>query len=169
MTQKFKPMQKQILQLTYEVYENPAALQAVEQHVLQKAIAARANAYAPYSGFQVGAAVKLLNGEIIIGSNQENAAYPSGLCAERVAMFAAGSQFPNVPFQILAITASNPNGQPVSSPVGSCGACRQVIFEYFERFQQPFVTLLFGEEGAVFRITAPQFFLPLSFSKDALK
>jgi cytidine deaminase len=162
-------MENRILQLEYQKFETIADLPLEEQLVLQQAIEARATAYAPYSGFKVGAAVKLENQKIVTGSNQENAAYPSGLCAERVAMFAAGAQFPDIPFEILAITASNPKGQPVTNPVGSCGACRQVIFEYFERFQKPFITLLFGETGPIFRIENPGFFLPLSFTKDALK
>lgn len=162
-------MENKIIQLQYQKLDSIEALSKDEQVVLQTAIQARATAYAPYSGFQVGAAIMLENQEIVTGSNQENAAYPSGLCAERVAMFAAGAHFPNIPFQILAITASNPNGQPVSNPVGSCGACRQVIFEYFERFQKPFTTILFGEAGPIYRIESPDFFLPLSFTKDALK
>jgi cytidine deaminase len=161
-------MQKKSIQFEFEVFDDLQALEAGERKVLELAIAARSQAYAPYSGFQVGACVQLENGKLVSGANQENAAYPSGLCAERVAMFHAGAQFPEIPFEILAISASNTKGGPISTPVGSCGACRQVIHEYRTRFAKPFVILLYGDSGQVFRISEPLDLLPLSFDANLL-
>ena len=106
-------------------------LSDAERHLVELAIEATSRSYAPYSHFNVGAAVLLANGQEIIGCNQENAAYPSGLCAERTALFAAGAQYPNVPVKMLAIAARGTDGELQYEPVGPCGSCRQVIIEMY--------------------------------------
>ena len=123
--------------------------------------------YCPYSGFHVGAAVKLANGEIIRGCNQENAAYPSGLCAERVALFAAGAQFPDQPVLKLAIACFT-DGHFTAEPGAPCGACRQVMLETEHRYPGKMEVLLYGEnETFVFDSAAD--LLPLIFVSENLK
>ena len=104
-------------------------LSAAERQLLEQAIEATNRSYAPYSHFCVGAAVLLENGEVVIGCNQENAAYPSGLCAERTALFAAGAQYPDCAVEVLAIAARGTDGELTEEPTGPCGSCRQVIIE----------------------------------------
>jgi cytidine deaminase len=131
------------------------------------AVQARHRAYAPYSNFTVGCAVMLENGEVITGNNQENAAYPSGLCAERVAIFAAGAAFPGVPVLKMAITAS-PENDSFHKPVPPCGACRQSIAEY-ENNQKNDIELYFmGAAGKVFKSYSLRDLLPLVFNKKFL-
>ena len=125
-------------------------------------------AYAPYSEFYVGAAVLLDNGEIIRGSNQENGAYPSGLCAERVAVFAASAMFPGVPMKTIAISART-NRLDMDAPVSPCGACRQVMLEYETLQQRPVRLLLSKENGKITIIDKVEDLLPLSFTGDKLK
>jgi cytidine deaminase len=125
------------------------------------------NAYAPYSSFQVGAALLLENGEIVCGSNQENAAYPSGMCAERVAMFAASTQYPGVDFRSIAITAKSKNFV-VNYPVSPCGACRQVMAEYENISNKPFKVILKGENGKIIIIKNISSLLPLAFNSSHL-
>ena len=134
-----------------------------QKNLLNKAKEQTQNAYAPYSDFRVGAAVLLENGEIVCGNNQENAAYPSGLCAERVAMFYANAQYPNVAIKALAIAAWT-NGKFLAEPVSPCGACRQVLLETENRFDKNFPVLLYGTE-AVFLVEKAKDLLPLSFDK----
>lgn len=134
---------------------------------MEIAIQARHRAYAPYSNFTVGCALLLANGEIITGNNQENAAYPSGLCAERVAIFAAGSQYPGVAVLKLAITAS-PEDDSFHKPVPPCGACRQSIAEY-ENNQENDIELYFmGATGKVLKSDSLRDLLPLVFDKNYL-
>ena len=132
-----------------------------EQELVRSAIKATHNAYANYSRFYVGAALRLANGQIVIGANQENAAFPSGLCAERSAIFAAQSQQPEQPITTLAIAASNDEGL-LKDPITPCGACRQVILEMEDRYKQPVRILLFGAR-AVYAVTSVKDLLPLSF------
>lgn len=137
------------------------------QMLVQKAVEARKSAYAPYSNFNVGSALLLENGIIITGSNQENAAYPSGICAERVAIWKASSDFPQVKVTKLVITASS-NLKPVDSPVSPCGACRQTLFEY-ESKQEAFIEIYFmGETGKIFKTDSLKDLLPIAFSKALL-
>lgn len=138
-------------------------LNSTEKNLIQAAKNACASAYAPYSHFQVGAAVLLDNGNIVIGSNQENAAFPSGLCAERVALFAAASQFPENKAIALAIAARHENGSFTQKAVSPCGACRQVMTETEKRFQHPLKVLLYGE-SEIICIESAQELLPLSFT-----
>ena len=121
------------------------------------------NSYAPYSKFHVGAAVRLANGVIIKGNNIENAAYPSGLCAERTALFAAQAQYPDVPVKMLAIAARTPHGELQSEPVSPCGSCRQVIIETETRFRQPVRILLYGS-SKIYVIDGIKNLMPLSFT-----
>ena len=137
-----------------------------QKKLLNKAKEQTQKAYAPYSNFRVGAAVLLENGEIITGNNQENAAYPSGLCAERVAMFYANAQFPDVAVKALAIAAWT-NGNFLAEPVSPCGACRQVLLETGTRFEKDFPVLLYGTES-VYVIEKAKDLLPLNFVKESL-
>ena len=132
--------------------------------LLDLAEEARDHSYAPYSKFHVGAAVRLDNGVEIIGCNQENAAYPSGLCAERTALFAAGAQYPDVPVRMLAIAARGTNGEMEEEPVGPCGSCRQVIIESETRAKAPIRILLYGKKY-VYVIDGIGELMPLTFSK----
>ena len=139
-------------------------LTAEERHLTELAIEATSRSYAPYSKFHVGAAVRLENGVEIIGCNQENAAYPSGLCAERTALFAAGAQYPNVPVRMLAIAARGTDGELQEEPVGPCGSCRQVIIECETRFKKPIRILLYGQKH-IYVIDNIKKLMPLSFTE----
>ena len=124
------------------------------------------HSYCPYSGFHVGAAVELKNGTVVPGCNQENAAYPSGLCAERTALFAAGAQHPEQPVMRLAIACFT-DGHFTADPGSPCGACRQVMIETEDRYKQPMEILLYGEkETLIFRSAAD--LLPLIFVSENL-
>ena len=124
-----------------------AELPEEESRLMEAAIKATGQSYAPYSKFHVGAAALLEDGTIITGSNQENAAYPSGLCAERVALFHAGHQYPDMPVVALAIAAAT-NGRQVES-ISPCGACRQVLLEAEQRYGKPMKVLLCGERSEI--------------------
>ena len=139
-------------------------LSTEEQHLVNLAIEATHRSYAPYSHFHVGAAVRLENGEEIIGCNQENAAYPSGLCAERTALFSAGAQYPDVPVEMLAIAARGTDGELLSEPVSPCGSCRQVIVESETRAGHPIRILLYGRK-CVYVIDGIRKLMPLMFSE----
>ncbi len=134
---------------------------------MKEAMQARANAYAPYSNFTVGCALLLENGVTIQGNNQENAAYPSGLCAERVAIFAAGANYPGIAVVQMAITAS-PIDDSFEKPVPPCGACRQSIAEYELRQEQPIEIYFMGAQGTVARANSLSDLLPLIFDRKYL-
>ena len=138
-----------------------------EQFILSKAIEMTNNSYAKYSHFHVGAALLLETGEVIPGCNQENAAFPSGLCAERTAIFAAQAQCPEHAIIALAIAARN-NGGLLQEPVTPCGACRQVILEIEDRYQKPVRILLYGKDG-VYVVSSVKDLLPLSFVDASMK
>ncbi|MDO5978112.1 cytidine deaminase [Flavivirga spongiicola] len=135
--------------------------------LMQKAFGARENAYAPYSSFNVGAALLLDNGEIITGSNQENASYPSGLCAERTAIYYAGSQYPKAKIIRMAISAGSKNNQ-TTKPIPPCGACRQAIAEYEVKQDTPIEIYFMGETGKVAKSNSLANLLPLVFDKSVL-
>ena len=139
----------------------PAELSETERMLVERAVEATRNAYAKYSRFYVGAAALLADGQVFVGANQENAAFPSGLCAERTAIFAAQANCPEQPVTMLAIAARNDAG-PLSQPVTPCGACRQVVLEIEDRYQQPVEILLNGSNG-VYRAKSIKDLLPLSF------
>ena len=132
-----------------------------EAELTMAAAKATENSYAKYSHFRVGAAVRLKNGHVMIGANQENAAFPSGLCAERTAIFAAQANYPDQPIDCLAIAAADDHGLR-SKPVSPCGACRQVILEIEDRYQRPVEILLCGTDG-VYRFKSIKDPLPFSF------
>lgn len=134
-----------------------------ERHLVELAIEATNRSYAPYSHFRVGAAVRLTDGTEVIGCNQENAAYPSGLCAERTALFAAGAQYPDVPVEKLAIAARGTDGQLTEEPTGPCGSCRQVIIESETRSHRRMRILLYGSKY-VYVIDGIGQLMPLSFT-----
>ncbi|WP_279149268.1 cytidine deaminase [Segatella bryantii] len=143
---------------------NMDELSAEEKHLIELAIEATSRSYAPYSKFHVGAAVRLDNGVEIIGCNQENAAYPSGLCAERTALFAAGVQYPDVPVRMLAIAARGTHGELEEEPVPPCGSCRQVMVETETRANAPMRILLYGKKY-VYVIDGIRKLMPLTFSE----
>lgn len=138
-----------------------------EQKLIEKAKEATSNAYAPYSKFAVGAALLLENGEIVTGANQENAAFPSGTCAERSAIFYAQSQFPDSPIRKLAIAARNENGF-LSEPITPCGACRQVILGIEDRYGKKIRILLYGLEKTYIVGSAADL-MPLSFVDSSMR
>lgn len=139
-------------------------LSAEDRQLVEQAIEATRRSYAPYSHFHVGAAVRLGNGEIVIGCNQENAAYPSGLCAERTALFAAGALYPDVPVKVLAVAARGTDGEMTEEPTGPCGSCRQVIIESETRAKHPIRILLYGRR-CVYIIDGIRQLMPLTFSE----
>ena len=122
------------------------------------------NAYAPYSHFHVGAAIALDNGEVVCGANQENAAFPSGTCAERSACFSAGARFPEAKFEIIAISARGTDGNELRMPVAPCGACRQALLEYEGRAGHNVEVLLVGSE-AILALESVQSLLPFAFTE----
>lgn len=145
----------------------PEELSQVDAGLMAAAREALENAYAPYSQFNVGAAVLLADGTVVRGSNQENAAYPSGLCAERTAIFAAGSNYPNQRIVAVAVTA-RPAHSPVCVAVSPCGACRQVMLEYEVKQNQPIRFLMQGENGETYLLDSVECLLPLKFSAASL-
>ena len=141
----------------------PDELSAEQSAVVKAARRATYRSYAPYSNFHVGAAILLDNGEIITGANQENVAFPSGLCAERTACFYAGSQYPDARFKIIAIAARGLDGVPTSQPISPCGACRQSLLEYETRGGEDIQVILAGADK-VYIIPSIASTLPLSFT-----
>ncbi len=139
-----------------------------DREVVDAARKATSNSYAVYSGFNVGAAVRLCDGTIITGTNQENAAYPSGLCAERTAIFWANSQFPDKAIEMLAIAARTQEGE-LEMPITPCGACRQVILETEKRFGTPVRIILYGTKECYIIEDGIKSLLPLSFNSDFLE
>ena len=142
-------------------------LQQEDQELIDCAIKATNNSYARYSNFHVGAALRLEDGRVVIGANQENAAFPSGLCAERSAIFAAQSQWPEQAIITIAIAARNAGGL-LREPVTPCGSCRQVILEMEDRYQRPVRILLYGTDG-VYVIGSVKDLMPLCFVDKNMK
>ncbi|MEO9891860.1 cytidine deaminase [Aurantibacter sp.] len=160
-------MQKRKLEFNYTMFNAFEELSSEQQKLMQSAISARENAYAPYSKFQVGAAVLLNNDEIVIGSNQENASYPAGVCAERVAMLYAGAKYPGIKINAIAITASS-NNHKVDTPVTSCGICRQSMAEYEQKQKAPIEILMMGEIGQVIHCDSVLDLIPFAFDSSFL-
>ncbi len=138
-------------------------LSDTDRAMIDLAIEATASSYAKYSRFHVGASVLLANKAIIRGCNQENAAFPAGICAERSAIFAAGAQFPDQPVKVLAIAARDQSGELTEEPVSPCGTCRQVMIETETRFGQPIHILLYGKKR-VYMTDGIRNLMPLSFT-----
>lgn len=159
-------MDKQIT-INYEAIENYDHLDAMEKTLFDKAMAIRNIAYAPYSDFTVGCAILLENGEIITGSNQENAAYPSGLCAERTTIFYTGANFPEVKIKKLFVIGA-PRNATSSVPIPPCGACRQSILEY-EAKQKDEIEIYFASlDGEIFKTKSIRDLVPFSFDSSYL-
>lgn len=139
-----------------------------ERNLLNIATEAANKAYAPYSNFRVGAAVQLENGEIVSGNNQENAAFPSGLCAERVTVFYANAKYPDIAVNTLLITVLDENGDYRSKPIPPCGACRQVLTETESRQKKAMRVLLVGKDE-VYEFDSASDLLPFIFTSNELK
>ncbi|HPF93839.1 MAG TPA: cytidine deaminase [Tenuifilaceae bacterium] len=150
------------LSFSFTEYGSINDLSEKYKKLAHQAIEATKTSYSPYSEFAVGAALLLTNGEVILGSNQENGAYPSGICAERVALFYAGTAFPNVPVEAIAIAASY-KGKPVDEPISPCGACRQVMIETQNIGKRPYKVIMIGQKRVV-EVDDATFLLPFTFS-----
>jgi len=159
-------MKETLFSIKITDYSNKTELEKIDLTLVNEASNVCDNAYAPYSKFKVGAAVLLKNGKIITGTNQENAAYPSGLCAERTALFYANSKYPDIPVVAIAVLAKN-NGIYTEQPVGPCGSCRQVILETETRFKTPIKIIMVGSKK-ISVIENAKSLLPLSFSEEDL-
>jgi len=154
------------IKIVVHEYENIGELPENDRILLNEARRITSSAYAPYSGFYVGAAILLGNGMIVTGNNQENSAYPSGLCAERVALFYANANYPDSEVKAIAISAAK-NGILVHEPVKPCGGCRQALAEAEVRFETPIRIILDGS-NSIMILQGVESLLPLSFSKKAL-
>lgn len=152
---------------SFLVYDSLTELPNDVQSLMNEAVEIRKKAYAPYSQFRVGAALLLDNGKVVLGSNQENAAYPSGLCAERVAIFHAGSIYPEAKILKMAITAASDTNQ-TKAPIPPCGSCRQSIAEYEIKQETPIEIYFMGEIGEVYKSSSLKNLLPFMFDKKFL-
>lgn len=161
-------MENRILNISFEQYNSIDDLNADDKKLLQQAIKATETAYAPYSNFKVGAAVLLESGIIVKGSNQENAAYPSGLCAERVALFSAASQHPGIKIKAIAVAAFV-KGELTPHPVSPCGDCRQVMAEYEHRYSANIRFIMINTDHKILISQNVKSLLPFLFSSDSLK
>ena len=155
-------MRKERFICPYTVYDTLDEMDPQDAELMRRAHEATQSAYAPYSKFNVGAAVRLANGEIVTGNNIENAAYPSGLCAERVAMFAAMAKYPGVAFVALAVTAHSQT-KVIAEPVAPCGACRQVMVEVEQLSKQPLRVMCQGQEGPIMVFEGIESLMPFIF------
>lgn len=151
----------------FKVFDSVQDLPNDIQDLMTQAVEVRKNAYAPYSKFRVGVAIFLDNGKIVLGSNQENAAYPSGLCAERVAIFYAGAVYPEARILKMAITAASDSNQ-TTAPIPPCGSCRQSIAEYEIKQETPIEIYFMGEIGAIYKSESLKNLLPFMFDKKFL-
>lgn len=155
-------MENKSITIQYKEYTGICELPAEEKNLLEKAINATKGSYSPYSRFRVGAAVLLSNGEIVIGANQENAAYPSGLCAERTALFSAHTLYPESKVLAIAITAVDKDGNMLPTITYPCGACRQVMAEYQTLANSP-TKVIIGSSRAVQVFESIESIMPFMF------
>jgi cytidine deaminase len=162
-----KQMKKITITTDFGVFDTIQELPSDIQNLMQEAVAIRKKAYTPYSNFKVGAALLLDNGKKILGSNQENAAFPSGLCAERVAIFQAGAIYPEAKILKMAISAASENST-TSAPIPPCGSCRQSIAEYEIKQNTPIEIYFMGEIGTIYKSDSLKNLLPLLFDKKFL-
>ncbi|NJW53906.1 cytidine deaminase [Salinimicrobium oceani] len=160
-------MKKITISADLEVYDSENELPQDVQSLMTQAIEAREKSYSPYSKFKVGAALFLENGEVITGSNQENASYPAGLCAERTAIFYAGAKYPGIKIEKIAISARSENHH-VEIPTPPCGSCRQAIAEYEVKQEEPIEIYFMGEKGKVVKANSISDLLPLIFDNSYL-
>ncbi|RZM07582.1 MAG: cytidine deaminase [Pedobacter sp.] len=160
-------MKKEEFKFAYELYESIDELAPADKALLEAARKITAKAYAPYSHFLVGAVAKLANGETVAGTNQENAAYPVGICAERVLLSSASMLHTDVPVETMAVSYNNTNGKS-DRPVSPCGMCRQALREYEDRTSQPIRIIMSGMEGEVIIVDKARQLLPFSFGGNDL-
>lgn len=160
-------MKQHIYEFAYEVYEDSAQLPATDAKLLQLAREITGKAYAPYSKFYVGAAALLANGEILLGTNQENASYPVGICAERVLLGTAATLHPDVAVTAMAVSF-NTAKEKSDHPISPCGMCRQSLLEYETRFKHPIRLIMGGMEGPVHVVGAAKQLLPFAFTSEEL-
>jgi cytidine deaminase len=161
-------MQENKFEFSYKVYDSIDELPEEQQWLLNEAREVTEQAYAPYSRFQVGAIARLANGEIVAGTNQENASFPVGLCAERVLLASVSSIFPKIPVQTVAISYKSET-QKSDHPISPCGICRQSLQEFEYRVGHPIQLILGGITGPVYVIDSASKLLPLAFTSDELK
>jgi cytidine deaminase len=159
---------KKNFQFSFDVYDSINELVEEDAMLLREAQNATKYSYAPYSRFRVAAVAKLSNGKIITGTNQENASFPAGICAERVLLSSVSSQFPDAHIGSIAISYKNENGAS-DHPISPCGICRQSLQEYENRFRHPIRLILGGMEGKVYVLPQASLLLPLAFTGDELK
>lgn len=161
-------MKQKEVRFVFEMYDSINALDKADANLLAQARENTASAYAPYSQFKVGAAALLANGEIVNGTNQENASTPVGLCAERVLLSAISSLFPDTAILTMAISFHNMKGSS-DHPISPCGICRQTILEYQIRLKHPIRLILSGMEGEVYVLQDASLLLPLSFTSNDMR
>lgn len=161
-------MQTKEHSFAYEVYDSMEELKEEDAKLLNEARAVTKHAYAPYSHFRVGAVAKLENGQIVSGTNQENASFPVGICAERVLLSTASSLYPGVAINTLAVSYHNENG-PSDHPLSPCGICRQSLQEFEQRTSRTIRLILGGQNGQVYILPKASLLLPFAFTGDELK
>jgi cytidine deaminase len=155
------------LHIPIQIFQDFTTLDPSDSILLTVAREATGHAYAPYSKFRVGAAVRLSNGQILSGSNQENASFPAGICAERVVLSAASATYPGTAVTSLALTYINESGTS-NRPISPCGICRQTLAEYEQRFNHQIRLILGGNSGEIFIINRATDLLPFAFSNTGL-
>lgn len=155
------------LSINYESYQNINELPETDQALCKQAETALESSYSPYSNFKVGTAIRLANGVVVLGSNQENVAYPSGLCAERTALFTIGIQHPGVLIESMAITAHTDNFQ-ILNPITSCGGCLQVMAEFEQRQKSEIEVLFYCLNGKILKLKGVKSLMPFVFIEDRL-
>lgn len=161
-------MKQKKLEINYQVYDNSTELSKEDEWLMNEARKVTNLAYAPYSKFNVGAVAKLVNGEIVAGSNQENASYPAGLCAERVLLSSSATLYPDVAIESMAISYHNLNGVS-DEPISPCGICRQTLREYEDRVHKPIRLILGGMEGEIMIFENTSSILPFAFTSKDMK
>jgi cytidine deaminase len=161
-------MNRQNFNISYELYDGIEELSEADQLLCTHAKKALASSYSPYSQFKVGTAVLLSDGQLVLGSNQENVAYPSGLCAERVALFTVGAAYPNAIIKAMAITAHTANFK-IENPVTSCGACLQTMSEFEKKQNSPIEILFYCLDGKILKVKSIDCLLPFGFVESRLE
>jgi cytidine deaminase len=161
-------MPQEKYEFSYDVFDSIDELNKEDAWLLNEAKEVTQDAYAPYSRFHVGAVAKLSNGNIVVGTNQENASYPVGICAERVLLGSAATLYPGVSIDTIAVSY---DGDDIKSdhPISPCGMCRQSLLEYEERTKQPIRLVLAGQKGRVFLLSSSRLLLPFAFTPDEFK
>lgn len=161
-------MSTQSFTISYETFNSVKELSESDQLLCNKAEAALASSHSPYSKFKVGTAIALADGQVVLGSNQENLAYPSGLCAERVALFTIGANYPNAIIKTMAITAQTEVFK-IENPVTSCGGCLQVMIEMEKRQKSPIEVMFYCIGGQVLKVKNVKSLIPFAFVEDRLE